>query len=1094
MWIYRPRKSFTSMLLVLCTASLCVNAAEPSRKFTATAVEPDGSVLTAVKRQHREPPLVSVIVKFDAASVASAASEPAAIGLAGNSLRQLNVRSAASGRQFELLAGKRRTFATAAARSVPRARIVHDLSVVVGGVSVIVPENEIEALRRLPGVQRVYRDQLLKLDTDTTPKFIGAPPVWSNGNEGRGAGVVVGILDSGAWPEHGSFSDPDPNGAAFPAPPATWNGAPCEFGSAVTGDAAFTCNNKLIGARRFMATYDAVLGLLPTEFPSVRDDNGHGTHTATTSAGNNNVPTTLLGVSRGKVSGIAPRAHVAIYKVCGDSGCYSSDSAAAVQQAIIDGVNVINFSISGGGQPYSDPVSLAFLDAYNAGVFVAASAGNSGPGADTVAHREPWVTTVAASTEARQFVSDLQVKASNGTIFRASGASVTKGISAPTGIVDAAAAPYNDPLCMNGTPDNAFAGQVVLCQRGNNARVEKSFNVQQRGGVGMILYNLTPLGTVTDNHFVPSVHLESTDGTKLLAFLAANTGETATLTNSKAVAGKGDVMASFSSRGGPGQDLGISKPDVTAPGVQVLAGHTPMPATPLGGPQGELFQAISGTSMSSPHVAGAAALLKGMHPDWSPGQIKSALMLTATDSVVKEDGKTKSTPFDRGSGRIHVADSDNPGISISASAQDFIDLQGNLSEANYPSLYVPAHPGIVTVTRTVHSELLSSRKWTAALSGPFPGVKVTVTPAQFTLPAGGDVELSITVDASAVPIGEVRHGNISLVSGAFEANFPITVVRDEAPIAFTHTCAPSTFRVGKDTHCSISVTNPGFEPATLSLTDQLPAQLRLRSVNGATQIDARNFAFNGVLAGATPPEVTVAPGTSPAGYLPLSAFGITPVTGVSDESISNFTVPAFLYGGESNTSIGIVSNGYAVVGGGTAADIDFINTDFPDATPPNNVLAPYWTDLNPGAGGAIRVATLTDGVNTWMVIDWEDVPVFSDPSETRSFQIWIGIDGTEDITFTYDAATLSSEGDQGFLTVGAENRFGNRGQAYILDGPGPTEDLRVTSGAPTPGETKTITYTARGNNPGKWKNCAKATSAEIFFGTALACVKGEVKP
>ncbi|MBB6094287.1 subtilisin family serine protease [Povalibacter uvarum] len=1091
MWMRPPRRFLPSLFVALSTVSLCGTAAEAPRQMRATSLEPSSAVQNAVKQSRREPKLVSVIVKFDADSVAAAASEPVASAAgAASTTRQLDMRSAASGRQLNLLASKRAAFTTAAARSVPRARVVHDLSVVLGGVSVVVPENEVEALRRLPGVQRVYRDRLLRPQTDTTPKFIGVDELWANGPEGRGQGVVVGILDSGAWPEHPSFSDPDPNGKPFPEPPATWTGTACEFGSAVAGDAPFACNNKLIGARRFMDTYDLIVGLLPSEFPSARDDNGHGTHTASTSIGNNNVSASVFSVPRGKVSGIAPRAHLAVYKVCGDLGCFVSDSAAAVQQAIVDGVNVINFSIGGGEEPYADPVSLAFLDAYNAGVFVAASAGNSGPGPDTVSHVEPWVTTVAASTEARQFLSDLTVRASNGDTFRASGASITKGISTATTIVDAAAAPFNDPLCQNGTADNAFAGAVVLCQRGVNARVEKSFNVQQRGGVGMILYNATPLGTVTDNHFVPTVHLEDTDGTALLAFLTAHAGETASFTTGRVAPGQPDVMASFSSRGGPGQVLGISKPDVTAPGVQVLAGNTPLPATPLGGPQGQLFQAINGTSMSSPHVAGAAAALKGLHPDWSPGQIKSALMLTAWKFVAKEDGETFTTPFDRGSGRIRVDDADNPGISISASGQDFIDNQANLSLANYPSLYVPSNPGIVSVERTLRSEVFSKRIWLAAPLAPN-DVKVTVSPALFLLPAGGDQTVTITVDASAVPIGETRHANVTFLSGAFIADFPITIVRQEAPLAFTHTCTPATFPNGGTTNCTLSLTNPTFEPANVVLTDQLPSQLRLQSVNGATQIDSRNFAFTGVVNGITPPTVSVAPG-SLFGYIPLAAFGVAPIAGLGDESIVNFTTPAFRFGGESNTRLGVTSNGYVVVGGGTVADVDFINSDFPDENPPNNVLAPFWTDLNPADGGAIRIGVLTDGVGSWIVVDYEAVPTYFF-GELKTFQIWIGIQPTEDITFAYDPANLPGDGDLGFLTVGAENRFGNRGQAYIFDTPGgPTQDLRVTSGELLPGETKTITYSARGVNRGKWKNCARASSAELYFGAATACTNGEV--
>ena len=191
----------------------------------------------------------------------------------------------------------------------------------------------------------------------------------------------------------------------------------------------FACNHKLIGARRFMATYDAVVGLLPDEFPSARDDNGHGTHTASTAAGNGRVEASIFGVPRGRVSGIAPRAHVAAYKVCGFEGCFASDSAAAVQQAILDGVDVINFSISGGANPFSDAVELAFLDAYNAGVFVAASAGNAGPGADTTDHRSPWVTTVAASTQRRAFANTIALSADGGASLRSTATSVTDGVA-----------------------------------------------------------------------------------------------------------------------------------------------------------------------------------------------------------------------------------------------------------------------------------------------------------------------------------------------------------------------------------------------------------------------------------------------------------------------------------------------------------------------------------------------------------------------------------------------------------------------------------------------------------------------------------------
>ncbi len=281
-------------------------------------------------------------------------------------------------------------------------QLIHRYKEVFNGASLVVPTDSVDQLAAMPGVSKVYLDTVLQVDTDSSPEFIGAPAVWEalGGQENAGEGTVVGVIDSGIWPEHPSFSDPDPAGNPFPAPPGgTYD---CNFGN--TGwnpnDVPFTCNNKLIGAYEFMDTYKAVVGLDPDEFDSARDSDGHGTHTTSTSAGNAGVESSILGTSFGKVSGIAPRAHVIMYRVCGGplGSCYSSDSVAAVDQAITDGVDVLNFSIGGGSSPYSDIVSLAFLSAYEIGIFVAASAGNDGSGADTTGHREPWTTTVAAST------------------------------------------------------------------------------------------------------------------------------------------------------------------------------------------------------------------------------------------------------------------------------------------------------------------------------------------------------------------------------------------------------------------------------------------------------------------------------------------------------------------------------------------------------------------------------------------------------------------------------------------------------------------------------------------------------------------------
>ncbi|MFQ5419652.1 MAG: peptidase S8, partial [Anaerolineae bacterium] len=269
------------------------------------------------------------------------------------------------------------------------------------------------------------------------------------------------------------------------------------------------------------------------------------------------------------------------------------------------------------------------------------------------------------------------------------------------------------------------------------------------------------------------------------------------------------------------------------------------------------------------------------------------------------------------------------------------------------------------------------------------------------------------------------------------------------------------------------------------------------------QIGSRLVTFEGTLFGAEPPLVDAAvdPLASPFGYVGLGGFGSSIDVGATDESIANFNVPAFEYAGETYSQIGIVSNGYVVVGGGTGADVDFINSDLPDAAIPNNVLAPFWTDLNPGAGGRVLVNVLTDGTDTWIIAEWESVPNFGD-GETNTAQVWIGINSDvnpgEDISFVYGADV--SDGDSSFLTVGAENKFGNSGGTVYFDGvgdppapsfPNGNYEVDVFSVPGAPGETHVISFTARGVKRSDWTNCAQMTG-DIFFGTNIACVSGEV--
>ena len=759
--------------IAACLALLAAHVARAASPMTPDAVGPLGDGAR-----------VGLIVKLDAEPVATYRGGVA--GLAATSrLATGGARLAASSTAVTAyrkhLAKRIGDFERNLAAAVPGARLVQRFDVVVGGAALVVPEGAEDAVRALPGVRAVYRDERRSLVAADGVGLIGARSLWGRqgGASDAGEGVVIGVIDTGVWPEHPSFADPSPDGKPYPAVPGS---RACAFSGGANPGAPFACNGKLIGAYRFLDAYDACTDCPhPAEdFSSARDAIGHGTHTASTAAGNAGVAASVGDVRLGVVAGIAPRARIIAYKVCGpagNGGCFTSDSVAAIQQAILDGVDVINYSISGGREPYADPVELAFRDAYAAGIFVAASAGNDGPTPDSVEHLGPWVTTVAATTTPRMLRGAVVVDAADGAQLKVAGASIGAGSDGALPVV--VAADVGDPLCLDDRADAAFAGAIVVCGRGGGARVAKSFAVARRGARGMLLVNdaadPSQRGVATDDHFVPTVHLEHDDGTALLAFLKSHAGATAALGRATPARTKGDVVAAFSGRGGPGARLGVLKPDLAAPGVQILAGDTPEHADPSLR-DGELFQAIDGTSMAAPHVAGAAALLAGARPDWSPGQIKSALMTTAlARRLVEEDGVTPFDPFDAGAGRIQLRRALDPGLTFDVPAEDWVEHETDLWSVNQPSLLLPADaPAQVVVTRRPRSDLALDTTWTVTVDAP-PGLSI-MTPPSFTVAARASTTFPIAIDKSAVPAGEVRHATIELRSRNVRVRLPVTAM------------------------------------------------------------------------------------------------------------------------------------------------------------------------------------------------------------------------------------------------------------------------------------------------------------------------------
>ncbi|HYR00942.1 MAG TPA: S8 family peptidase, partial [Casimicrobiaceae bacterium] len=462
----------------------------------------------------------------------------------------------------------------AALQKVGGARKAYSYTYAFDGFAAELSEAQAEALRATAGVVNVSKDEMRALDTSSTPAFLGlsAPGgLWDQlGGVGKaGENIVIGMVDSGVWPESLSFSDrTGTNGNASKDGKLSYQQIPGWHGKCTPGEAfnASNCNQKLIGARYYNAGWGGnseIDALFPFEFNSPRDWAGHGTHTASTAGGNHGVPATGAASIFGSISGMAPRARIAAYKVCWadqptGGGCFNSDSVAAIDQAVSDGVDVINFSISGTLTNFLDPVEVAFLFAADAGVFVAASAGNSGPTTSTVAHPGPWLTTVAAGTHNR----DGQGSVTLGNAVTYFGASVATAVG-PLPLIDSTAAglagadPVKVALCYaavdnGGTPvlDPALiAGKIVVCDRGVTARVNKSLAVQQAGGAGMILLNTSPNSINADFHFVPTVHLQNTDRAAVKAY-AATVGPTATINQATIVYNApAPFTASFSSRG-----------------------------------------------------------------------------------------------------------------------------------------------------------------------------------------------------------------------------------------------------------------------------------------------------------------------------------------------------------------------------------------------------------------------------------------------------------------------------------------------------------------------------------------------------------------
>ncbi|KAK9923847.1 hypothetical protein M0R45_032245 [Rubus argutus] len=575
--------------------------------------------------------------------------------------------------------------------------LIHTYNTVFHGFSAKLSPSQAQKLQSLPHVLALIPEQVRRLHTTRSPQFLGLRSTDTAGllkESDFGSDLVIGVIDTGVWPERQSFNDRD-----LGPIPSKWKGQ-CVAGERFP---ASSCNRKLIGARYFCGGYESTNGKMnqTTEFRSPRDTDGHGTHTASIAAGRYVYPASTLGYAKGVAAGMAPKARLAAYKVCWNAGCYDSDILAAFDTAVADGCDVVSLSVGGVVVPYYlDAIAIGAFGASDAGVFVSASAGNGGPGGLTVTNVAPWVTTVGAGTIDRDFPAD--VKLGNGRIIP--GMSVYGGPGLPPGrmypLVYAGSEGgdgYSSSLCLEGSLDQSLVkNKIVVCDRGINSRAAKGEVVKKAGGVGMILANgvFDGEGLVADCHVLPATAVAASTGDEIRKYITAasksQSPPTATILfkGTRVRVKPAPVVASFSARGPNPEAPEILKPDVIAPGLNILAAW-PDKVGPSGIPSDKRtteFNILSGTSMACPHVSGLAALLKAAHPQWSPAAIRSALMTTAYtvdnrgETMLDESSGNTSTVMDFGAGHVHPQKAMDPGLVYDISSSDYVDF---LCNSNY---------------------------------------------------------------------------------------------------------------------------------------------------------------------------------------------------------------------------------------------------------------------------------------------------------------------------------------------------------------------------------------------------------------------------
>ncbi|KAL8053725.1 hypothetical protein ABFX02_05G092100 [Erythranthe guttata] len=687
------------------------------------------------------------------------------------------------------------TTSNVTSNSEDQPRILYRYRHVFSGFAAKLSAAHVDEMRKKKGFISARPERMMHLHTTHSPNFLGLNQntgLWKNSSYGKG--IIIGLVDTGITPDHPSLND-----QGVPPPPAKWKGK-CEFTSP-----RWTCNNKLIGARYFYRSP-------PLFVTPLIDQIGHGTHTSGIAAGNFVGGADFYGNARGTASGTAPLAHVAIYQPCKGSHCGSSGIAAAIDAAIEDGVDVLSMSLGGALHLHfaDDIMAIGTFRAMERGIVVSCSAGNDGPKNKTLYNEAPWIMTVGASTTDRKITVNAvlgngeELEGETGTGFPA------------IGKLDLVYPRSNDTgmsRCFDGHFNTDIKGKIVVCEGMKYlvTRVQQGITVKGAGGAAMILINNKFDGDTTfeEPHVLPAMQITYADSLKLKAYLNSTSNPTATMSFKGTVIGnnRAPVVATFSSRGPSVPSPGILKPDIIGPGVNILSSWPASVDNSKTDTKSPTFNMISGTSMSCPHLSGVAALLKSVHPDWSPAAIKSAIMTTA-DSVnlegkpIEDEQLQPASVFAIGSGHVNPSRANNPGLVYDIMPDDYIPYLCGLNytnqeigiivgrkvdcseeksipeaQLNYPSFSIIFGSTPQTYTRTLTNVGKANSSYVVEIASP-DGVIVKVEPQKLVFPKLGD-KSSYSVTFTRTNKGVMNNttqGFIRWHTAEYSVRSPIAVV------------------------------------------------------------------------------------------------------------------------------------------------------------------------------------------------------------------------------------------------------------------------------------------------------------------------------